>query len=118
MLEELFAHTCLFHSCLRLKKEINLTSWLKNIWALKRLLPYSHYSDVNDDGNILERKLEKKQDDKVQVENGNYRMELQEQDGNIVTAMTLLMDSSTLCQHWEETFSHVISFNLDTKLVS
>lgn len=79
------------------RKSTYLTSWLKNIWALKRLLPYSHYSDVNDDGNILERKLEKKQDDKVQVENGNYRMELQEQDGNIVTAMTLLMDSSLLC---------------------
>ena len=44
-----------------------MTSWLKNIWALKGLVPYSHYNDVNDDGNILERKLEKKQDDKVGV---------------------------------------------------
>ena len=49
------------------RKSTYMTSWLKNIWAPKRLVPYSHYNDVNDDGNILERKLEKKQDDKVGV---------------------------------------------------
>lgn len=83
----------------------------------ERLLPYSHYSDVNDDGNILERKLEKKQDDKgMQVEYGNYRMELRAQDGNIVTEMTLLMDSSLLCVNTgRRHLPHMISFNLDTK---
>ena len=46
-------------------------------------------------------------------EYGNYHMELQAQDGDLAYGFLF-----TLCQHWEETFSHVISFNLDTKLAS
>ena len=99
------------------KKEINLHGQLvKTIWALKRLLPYNHCNDVNDDGNILECKLEKrKQDDKVQVAYGNNHMELLVQDGNIVTAMTLFMDPSLLCVNTGRRHFHTCSLLILTQ---